>query len=84
MSPNLSSDPSGEHILHLPLEDKWQIYHRLQELMFECHCPPDGSLRVKINGFQEAIIIRSILMQFFASRHQLIAWLESCWSYNPE
>jgi hypothetical protein len=31
-----------------------------------------------VNNLQEAILVRSTLMQFFASRHQLVTWLENC------
>jgi hypothetical protein len=78
MSPNCNFLTVGEQILQVPLGDRWCIYHRLQELMISCSCPPDGSLRVQVNNLQEAILVRSTLMQFFASRHQLVKWLENC------
>jgi hypothetical protein len=70
----------GEQILQIPFSDRWLIYYRLQDLMITCSCPPDGSLRVQVNNFQEAILVRSVVMQFFASRYQLVEWLETCWS----
>ncbi|QSJ17736.1 hypothetical protein JYQ62_02325 [Nostoc sp. UHCC 0702] len=73
-----------DQILQIPLSDRWLIYHRLQELMICCSCPADGSLRVKVNNFLEAVLIRSTVMQFLASRHELIQWLERCWDYSPE
>jgi hypothetical protein len=72
----------GEQVLQIPLSDRWQIYHRLQELMITCSCPPDGSLQVKINSLQEAILVRSTVMQFLASRCELVEWLEGCWSHS--
>jgi hypothetical protein len=78
MSQNCNFLTVGEQILQIPLGDRWCIYHRLQELMISCSCPEDGSLRVQINNLQEAILFRSTLMQFFASRHQLVTWLEHC------
>ena len=78
MSQNCNFLTIGEQILQIPLGDRWCIYHRLQELMISCSCPPDGSLRVQVNNLQEAILVRSTLMQFFASRHQLVKWLENC------
>ncbi|MBD2665429.1 hypothetical protein B6N60_04438 [Richelia sinica FACHB-800] len=84
MLPNCNSDALGEQILLIPLADRWSVYHRLQELKISCSCPPDGSLRVQVNNVQEAILIRSTLMQFFASRPQLIAWLNCCWQYSHE
>jgi hypothetical protein len=79
-----SSDASGDQVLQIPLSDRWRIYHRLQELMIKSSCPPDGSLRVQVNNLQEAILIRSTVMQFLASRHELVDWLERCWNYSAE
>ncbi|MBD2294312.1 hypothetical protein H6G06_12655 [Anabaena sphaerica FACHB-251] len=74
----------GEQVLQIPLSDRWQIYHRLQELMIACSCPPDGSLRVQVKSLQEAILVRSAVMQFLASRCELVTWLETCWSHSIE
>jgi hypothetical protein len=85
MSPHCSSDNAlGEQILYIPTSDRWRIYYRLQELTISCSCPPDGSLWVKVTNLQEAIIVRSILMQFYAPRHELLKWLEHCWNYDAE
>ncbi|WP_341531155.1 Asr1405/Asl0597 family protein [Nostoc sp. UHCC 0302] len=83
MLPPCSSD-AFDQVLQIPLCDRWRIYYRLQELMIPCSCPPDGSLRVQVNNLLEAILIRSILMQFLASRHELVDWLERCWCYSDE
>ncbi|ADI63627.1 Asr1405/Asl0597 family protein [Trichormus azollae] len=72
----------GEQVLQIPLSDRSQIYHRLQELMITCSCPPDGSLRVQVNSLQEAILVRSTVMQFLASRCELVEWLDGCWSHS--
>ncbi|GAB1543336.1 hypothetical protein NUACC21_60100 [Scytonema sp. NUACC21] len=71
----------GEHIVQIPVGDRWRIYHRLQELMIPCWCPPDGSLRVKIDGCLTAILVRSTVFQLMASRQELIDWLEQCWQF---
>ncbi|HLP92285.1 MAG TPA: hypothetical protein VK184_27300 [Nostocaceae cyanobacterium] len=76
--------PPSEQILRIPVGDRWSVYYRLQELMIPCEYLADGGLRVQVNSPQTAILVRSILMQFFASRHQLIAWLEHCWQYNTD
>jgi hypothetical protein len=77
----LGSDMLGDIVLQIPLCDRWQIYHRLQELMIPCSCPPDGSLRVQVNSCLTAILVRSTVMQFLAPRQELLDWLERCWSY---
>ncbi|RCJ23612.1 hypothetical protein A6S26_02655 [Nostoc sp. ATCC 43529] len=80
----MTNDTLGEQVLQIPLSDRWRIYHRLQELKIKSSCLPDGSLRVQVNNLLEAILIRSTVMQFLASRHELIEWLERCWQSNGE
>ncbi|WP_375468101.1 Asr1405/Asl0597 family protein [uncultured Nostoc sp.] len=80
----LSSEPLGDQVLQIPLSDRWRIHHRLQELKIKSYCPPDGSLRVQVNNLLEVILIRSTVMQFLASRQELLEWLERCWHYNDE
>lgn len=75
----LPSDIVGDYPLQIPLCDRWQVYHRLQELMIPCSCLPDGSLRVQVNSCLTAILVRSTVMQFIAPRHELLDWLERCW-----
>ncbi|BAY26593.1 hypothetical protein NIES2100_64090 [Calothrix sp. NIES-2100] len=84
MLPPSSSNFLGDRVLQIPLSDRWRIYSRLQELMIPCSCLADGSLRVQVDSLQTAILVRSTLMQFFASRQQLLDWLEHCWHYTPE
>ncbi len=84
MSSPDSSDAFGDQVLQIPLGDRWQIYHRLQELMIPCSCPPDGSLRVQVNTWLAAILVRSTVIQFLAPRHELVNWLECCWYCNHE
>lgn len=80
----MTSNTLGDQVLQIPLSDRWRIYHRLQELKINSSCPPDGSLRVEVNNLLEAILIRSIVMQFLASRQELLEWLERCWYYSDE
>ena len=80
----MTSNTLGDQVLQIPLSDRWRIYHRLQELKINSSCPPDGSLRVEVNNLLEAVLIRSIVMQFFASRQELLEWLERCWHYSDE
>ncbi|GAX45423.1 hypothetical protein NIES4075_64440 [Tolypothrix sp. NIES-4075] len=82
MPPCSNSDALGDQILQIPLCDRWRIHHRLQELMIKSSCPADGSLRVQVNSCITAILVRSIVMQFVASRHELVHWLERCWNYS--
>jgi hypothetical protein len=60
--------------------DRWLIYYRLKELMIPCACPEDGSLRVDVENAIDAVLVRSTVQQFVASRHELLDWLERCWN----
>ncbi|MEH2383371.1 MAG: Asr1405/Asl0597 family protein [Nostoc sp.] len=80
----MTNNTLGDQVLQIPLSDRWRICHRLQELKIKSYCPPDGSLRVQVNNLLEVILIRSTVMQFLASRHELLEWLERCWHYNNE
>ncbi|MEO1376675.1 MAG: Asr1405/Asl0597 family protein [Cyanobacteria bacterium J06635_10] len=75
--------PPSSNVLHqivqIPYFLRWQIYHRLQELEIPCYCREDGSLQVQLNSWIAAILLRSIVIQFTASRLSLIDWLERCW-----
>ncbi|MBE9007369.1 hypothetical protein IQ259_20420 [Fortiea sp. LEGE XX443] len=75
----MTNNTLGEQVLQIPLSDRWRIYHRLQELMIPCSCPPDGSLRVQVNSLLAAILVRSTVMQCLAPRQELLNWLEHCW-----
>ncbi len=66
-------------IVQIPRYQRWQIYHRLQELNIPCACLSDGSLQVQINNSVAAILLRSTVIQFTASRPSLIDWLQRCW-----
>jgi hypothetical protein len=76
-SPNVNV--STTHIVDVPLIDRWRIYNRLQELMIPCWCLPDGTLRVEVSDAIAAILLRSVVQQFLASRKDLVAWLDRCW-----
>lgn len=59
--------------------DRWRIHSRLQELTIPCCCQPDGSLRVEVQSSTHALLVRSVVQQFVASRLEMVNWLERCW-----
>ncbi|PPS44849.1 Asr1405/Asl0597 family protein [Chroococcidiopsis sp. TS-821] len=67
-------------IVEIPTSDRWRIHHRLQELMIPSWCPADGSLVVEIDSAIAAILVRSTVQQFVATRQELLNWLERCWT----
>lgn len=63
----------------VPRIDRWLIYHRLQELTIPCWCLEDGSLSVEVKDSIAAILVRSVVHRFVASRQELLKGLENCW-----
>jgi hypothetical protein len=59
--------------------DRWLIHRRLQELMINSWCPTNGELLVEVNNGIDALLVRSTVQQFVASRQELVDWLERCW-----
>jgi hypothetical protein len=74
-----SCEAGFKQTLSVPRCDRWQIYHRLQELDILCTCLQDGKLQVEIHHPGEISQLWSVLQQFTASRQQLVRWLEQCW-----
>jgi hypothetical protein len=70
---------SSQQTIAIDRSDRWQVYHRLQELQIPCTCLKDGRLQVEVNTPQAVIQLRSVLQQFTHSRLQLCDWLERCW-----
>jgi hypothetical protein len=77
-----SADPATvdhSQVLMLPFGDRWQIFHRLQELEIPCTYRPEDGLRVDISTPVNAIQLWSTLRQLNTSSRQLAQWLEQCW-----
>jgi hypothetical protein len=77
-----SASDSFISIVTTPRMDRWLIYARLQELMIPCWCLDDGSLRVEVNTCTAALLLRSVLQQFIASRQEILNWLTYCWQID--
>ncbi|KGF73805.1 hypothetical protein DO97_10380 [Neosynechococcus sphagnicola sy1] len=69
---------STAQIIEVSRIDRWRICYRLQELMIPCWCLQDGTLRVEIQSSISAVLLRSVVQQFVASRQELVNWLERC------
>lgn len=80
-------DQTDAHTQKQPIaisrSDRWQAYHRLQDLGIACNCLQDGSFVAEINSPIAALQMRSVIAQLTATRQQLIDWLNHCWHYPP-
>lgn len=70
---------TSAQMLQIPLSDRWQVCHRLQDLGIPCTRLKDGSLWAEINTPAAAVQLWSVIYQLNASRPQLIEWLNRCW-----
>jgi hypothetical protein len=73
------ADTLSSQVSKISRSDRWCVHRRLQELDIPCWCPDDGSLWIGVEHCIHAILVRSTVQQFVATRHELVDWLERCW-----
>ena len=81
MSPIIGYETSATQV-EVARSDRWCIQQRLQELEIVCSCPADGTLQVEVDHAIAAVLVRSVVKQFLASRVELVDWLERCQSVS--
>ncbi len=59
--------------------NRWQVYHRLQELEIPCQCGSCQPLQVDVMNPSTMLQVWSVLKHCTASRMELVQWLEQCW-----
>lgn len=72
----LPQKPTG---IAVDCEDRWQVYHRLQELDITCQCSGFQPLKVTIQTATEALQLWSIVRRVSQSRQDLIVVLTQSW-----
>ena len=75
----LSRKPLGSEMVEVDWADRWQVYHRLQELTIPSWCVTDQPLKVRIDDVAAAIQLWSVVRQLTAPRQDLVCALERCW-----
>ncbi|PZO22735.1 MAG: hypothetical protein DCF25_02140 [Leptolyngbya foveolarum] len=60
-------------------EDRWQVYHRLQELDIVCQCRGFQPLKANIKTANEVIQLWSIIRRVSQPRQMLIDTLDRSW-----
>ena len=61
-------------------EDRWQVYHRLQELDIDCECSGFHPLKVNLQTPTEALQLWSIVRRVSDPKHSLISALHRSWN----
>ncbi|MEM9091379.1 MAG: Asr1405/Asl0597 family protein [Cyanobacteria bacterium P01_F01_bin.53] len=77
--PNRSLQGSESTDVIVVCENRWQVYHRLQELGIQCQCKGFKPLTVSIHTPIEAIQLWSIIRRISQSRSDLAAALMKSW-----
>lgn len=75
----LSSQSETKHAVEINRVDRWQVYHRLQELEIPCSCETNQPLTVEVNSVTTAVQLWSVVRQLTAPRQDLIQNLKQCW-----
>jgi hypothetical protein len=60
-------------------EDRWQVYHRLQELEIDCQCSGFQPLKVQIQTPTAALQLWSIVRRVSEPRQVLVDALNQSW-----
>ncbi|MCA1994959.1 MAG: hypothetical protein LDL41_23355 [Coleofasciculus sp. S288] len=68
-----------EQEIEISWADRWQVYHRLQELEIPSQCGANQPLCAQINNVVAAIQLWSVVRQLTVPRRELASWLEQCW-----
>jgi hypothetical protein len=62
--------------------NRWQIYHRLQELEIPCHCEMYRPLEVNPVSPSTVLQMWSVYRQTSVPKATLLQWLERCWQID--
>ncbi|KPQ34196.1 MAG: Neurogenesis glycoprotein [Phormidesmis priestleyi Ana] len=76
-----SATPTLDELTNITVccEDRWQVYHRLQELDISCQCSSFEPLQVTIKTASEAIQLWSIVKRVSQPQQSLIRDLTVSW-----
>lgn len=78
MKPSLPFQPIV-HSVGIKDTERWNIYHRLQQLEIPCHCSTNQPLEVELNSPGAIAQLCFVVKQLTAPRNELIEWLNGCW-----
>ena len=73
-----AQENESTHII-VTCEDRWQVYHRLQELGIKCQCKGFQPLTVAIRTPMEALQLWSIVRRLSQARVELATTLNHSW-----
>lgn len=71
--------PCNHGSMSVECEDRWQVYHRLQELDIACQCSGFQPLKVHVQTATDALQLWSIVRRVSQTRQSLILTLTQSW-----
>lgn len=78
----MRSNSSNQPIIHsvnIKTMERWNIYHRLQELEIPCQCSTNQPLQVELDNPSAIAQLCFVVKRSTASRSELVDWLDDCW-----
>lgn len=69
-------------LIDLPTLDRWQVYHRLQELDIPCQCSLYQPIKVQISNPTQLIQVWSVTRQVINPSVKLGEFLDNCWQLS--
>ena len=73
---------TSSQVISINGSEKWDIYHRLQELDIPSQCFTNQLVSVEISSPNALIQVWTVVRRMTSSRRDLIRLLKSCWE-NP-
>lgn len=83
MKPSTSNQPIT-HSVEIDFNQRWGVYHRLQELEIPCSCLTNQPLKIEIDNPRAIAQLCCVVKQSTASRSELIDWLDNCWKLKSK
>ncbi len=69
----------GHQTLSVNGMERWDVYHRLQELEIPCQCSINQPLTVQISCPNHLLQVWIVVKRINSLRHDLVATLENSW-----
>lgn len=72
--------PFQSPYMEVECSDRWQVYHRLQELGIPCQCRAHKALKAFITNPTDALLLWSVVRTVSSTKSERIECLERCWT----
>lgn len=80
--PNSLASQQTRKVIAVKWAHRWEVFRRLQALEIDCQCSTNEPLLVNLDSPTTLAQVWSVMRQSTAQRHQLVDWLNDCWSMN--